>query len=417
MARPWSWSPEPPDTSAPAWCAASPARDAPCARWPAGPSCVEQLDGVEAVQGDLVTGAGLERALDGCATAYYLVHSMEALAGERRSVRRPRPHRRRALRPGGGGGGRRAGRLPRRDRARRRPLSAHLRSRLEVERILLDAVPGSTALRASIVVGAGSSSFRILVRLVERLRVLPLPAWRGNRTQPIAERDVIEYLARTPQVPAAAGRSLDVVGPDVLTYAEMIERIAEAMGVGRLPLGVGASLTPPASRRRRRGHRPAARARASADGEPRVRSAPARARRGARPVRDPPAPVRPRRRARARRVGDDRAAGCTVRVERTTHIAAPPQAVYDVVMDAQRLGDWVTVHDHLEDAPQGSLKKGSTADSGPQADGPQVQGEMAGGGERPLPPGRVGGPRAGGVARSCGVSLRPTTGTAPTSHM
>ena len=85
------------------------------------------------------------------------------------------------------------------------------------------------------------------MRLVERLRVLPLPAWRTNRTQPVAERDVIEYLARTPAVPAAAGRSLDIVGPDVLTYAQMIERIADAMGVGRVPLGLGASLTPPAA--------------------------------------------------------------------------------------------------------------------------------------------------------------------------
>jgi uncharacterized protein YbjT (DUF2867 family) len=58
---------------------------------------------------------------------------------------------------------------------------------------------------------------------------------------------VIEYLARTPETPAAAGRSLDIAGPDTLTYAEMIERIAEAMGVGRVPLGLGASLTPPAA--------------------------------------------------------------------------------------------------------------------------------------------------------------------------
>ena len=86
----------------------------------------------------------------------------------------------------------------------------------------------------------------MLVRLVERLRVLPLPALARNRTQPIDERDVIEFLARTPQVPAAAGRSLDIVGPDVMTYGAMIERIAEAMGVGRLPLGFG-----PRSRRRR----------------------------------------------------------------------------------------------------------------------------------------------------------------------
>jgi uncharacterized protein YbjT (DUF2867 family) len=210
------------------------------------PELVEPLDGVEAVQGDLVTGAGLERALDGCATAYYLVHSMEALAGNGDPFAdRDRTAADRFARAAAEAGVERVvylgGIEP------EAPLSAHLRSRLEVERILLDAVPGSTGLRASIVVGAGSSSFRILVRLVERLRVLPLPAWRSRRTQPIAERDVIEYLARTPQVPGASGRSLDVVGPDVLTYAEMIERIAEAMGVGRLPLGLGASLTPPAA--------------------------------------------------------------------------------------------------------------------------------------------------------------------------
>ena len=96
-------------------------------------------------------------------------------------------------------------------------------------RVLRLPVPGSTALRASIVVGAGSPSFRVLVRLVERLRVLPLPRWRSNRTQPIDERDMVEFLARTPKTPAAAGRSLDVCGPDLMTYDRMIERIAEAM--------------------------------------------------------------------------------------------------------------------------------------------------------------------------------------------
>jgi uncharacterized protein YbjT (DUF2867 family) len=74
-----------------------------------------------------------------------------------------------------------------------------------------------------------------------------MPRWRGNRTQPIDERDVVEFLARTPQVPEAAGRSLDVAGPDVMTYGQMIERIADVMGVGRLPLSIGGSLTPPAS--------------------------------------------------------------------------------------------------------------------------------------------------------------------------
>jgi uncharacterized protein YbjT (DUF2867 family) len=211
------------------------------------PERLEPLVGVERVRGDLVTGAGLTRALAGCSTAYYLVHSMEAAAGNGNAFGdRDRGAAERFARAAADAGVERivylGGIEP-----QAAPLSAHLRSRLEVERILLEAVPGSTALRASIVVGAGSSSFRMLVRLVERLRILPLPAWRGNRTQPIAERDVIEYLARTPEVDAAAGRSLDVAGPDVVTYSDMIGRIAEAMGVGRMPLGLGASLTPPAA--------------------------------------------------------------------------------------------------------------------------------------------------------------------------
>ena len=108
-------------------------------------------------------------------------------------------------------------------------------------------MPRSTALRASILIGARSSSFRILVRLVERLRFLPFPSWRDHRTQPIDERDAIEYLARTPQTIAAEGRSLDIAGPDLISYGQMIERIAELMGVGRIPVRLGASATPMAS--------------------------------------------------------------------------------------------------------------------------------------------------------------------------
>jgi uncharacterized protein YbjT (DUF2867 family) len=127
------------------------------------------------------------------------------------------------------------------------PRSAHLGSRLEVEEILLEGLPRSTALRASIVIGARSSSFRILVRLVERLRVLPFPAWQSRRTRPIAERDAVEYLALTPHRPGAEGRSLDIAGPDSLSYGRMIERIAEFMGVGRTALRFGATQTPAAS--------------------------------------------------------------------------------------------------------------------------------------------------------------------------
>lgn len=208
------------------------------------PERVEPLAGVEVLRGDVLTGQGLGAALDGCRTAYYLVHSMEPAADDHFAGRDRRAAEAFAREAAGAGlerivylGG----------MAPTGPASAHLGSRLEVERILLDAVPGSTALRASIVVGAGSPSFRVLVRLVERLRVLPLPRWRSNRTQPIDERDMVEFLARTPKTPAAAGRSLDVCGPDLMTYDRMIERIAEAMGVGRVPLELSASLTPPAS--------------------------------------------------------------------------------------------------------------------------------------------------------------------------
>jgi uncharacterized protein YbjT (DUF2867 family) len=200
---------------------------------------------VEVAQADLIEGTGLAAALDGCETAYYLIHSMEqgardAFAGRDRLAA---DNFARAAQEAGVerivylGGLVPAGSAS----------SPHLRSRLEVEQILLDAIPDSVALRASIVIGAGSSSFQLLVRLVERLKVLPMPSWRNNRTQPIDERDAIEYLAQAPATAAAAGRSLDIAGPDVVTYGQMIERIAESMGVGRVPIGLGASLTPPAA--------------------------------------------------------------------------------------------------------------------------------------------------------------------------
>lgn len=210
------------------------------------PSGVVPRDGVEVVAGDVLTGAGLRAALDGCEVAYYLVHSMEAAPGSDDFALRDRRAAAAFAAAAAEAGVDRVVYLGGIAPADARP-SPHIASRLEVERILLAALPGATALRASIVIGARSSSFRILVRLVERLRVLPLPAWRDNRTQPIAERDAIELLARTPLVDATAGRSIDIAGPDLMSYGEMIDRIAESMGVGRTPVGLGVSLTPPAS--------------------------------------------------------------------------------------------------------------------------------------------------------------------------
>ena len=162
------------------------------------PSRLARLPGVEPAGGDLLTRRGLPEALEGCSTAYYLVHSMEAAGnGAEDFAARDRRAASNFADAAAAAGVERVvylGGIEPESGA----VSPHLRSRLEVERILREAVPRSTALRASIVIGAGSSSFRVLVRLVERLRVLPMPGWRPHRTQPIDERDVIEYLARTP---------------------------------------------------------------------------------------------------------------------------------------------------------------------------------------------------------------------------
>jgi uncharacterized protein YbjT (DUF2867 family) len=200
----------------------------------------------ELVTGDALTGAGLEEAMDGVDVAYYLIHSMEGSAGgafpeqERRGAERFAAAAQAA-------GVRRVvylgGLVPREGAA-----SRHLASRLAVEEALLAAAPESIALRASIVVGARSRSFRFLVRLIERLPLLALPAWRHNRTRPIDGRDVLAFLVAAASAPAAlSGRSWDVAGPDTVTYEQLIERIAESMLVGRPKLGLGFTLTPIAS--------------------------------------------------------------------------------------------------------------------------------------------------------------------------
>jgi uncharacterized protein YbjT (DUF2867 family) len=199
------------------------------------------------VAGDAVTGAGLEAALDGIDVAYFLIHSMEAsLDGP--FTARDRLAAENFARAAEAAGTRRivylGGLIPT-DGA----LSPHLASRLEVERTLLSATPASVALRASIVIGAGSRPFRFLVRLVERLPVVPMPAWRTRRTTPIDERDMIELLARAATADHISGRALDVGGPEEVTYRELIERIRDHLLIGRPTIGLGRlTATPVASR-------------------------------------------------------------------------------------------------------------------------------------------------------------------------
>jgi uncharacterized protein YbjT (DUF2867 family) len=199
--------------------------------------------GIPVIRGDAVSGAGLDEALDGIEVAYFLIHSMEGTdragfeARERAAAENFVAAAQRA-------GVRRVaylgGIVP-----RRRMLSRHLRSRLEVEQILLAGLPEAVALRASIVVGARSRSFRFMVHLVERMKLLALPAWREHRTQPIDVRDVRAFLLAAATTPhAAGGLSLDIAGPDVMTYGRMIERIAELMLVQRRALRFGHNVTP-----------------------------------------------------------------------------------------------------------------------------------------------------------------------------
>ncbi len=199
---------------------------------------------VPVVRGDAITGEGLYEALDGVHVAYYLIHSMErAGAGQGPFQERERLAAENFAAAAADRGVRRIVYLggllgDSRDRTR----SRHLASREEVEHVLMAAVPDTVALRASIVIGARSRSFRLLVHLVERMRVLALPAWRRYRTRPIDERDIAEMLVAAASADVG-GRSLDVGGPDVLSYGAMIERIAELMMVNRPTLGIGVSAT------------------------------------------------------------------------------------------------------------------------------------------------------------------------------
>jgi uncharacterized protein YbjT (DUF2867 family) len=217
---------------------------------------------IEVLSGDVLTGAGLEEALEGVQIAYYLIHSMEPVAVSSRASSMYSFSERERLAASNfaqaalDAGVKRivylGGLVPHwnpRDAPASGislPVSRHLESREEVERILLAAVPNSLALRASIVIGARSRSFRLLVRLVERMPVLALPAWRRFRTQPIDERDVISMLAAG--ATANLSGRLELGGPDVLTYGEMLTRIADLMLLRRPAVKLRVNLTAIAAR-------------------------------------------------------------------------------------------------------------------------------------------------------------------------
>ncbi len=184
---------------------------------------LEEL-GAELWVGDVTDAASLEGAGEGVDVAYYLVHAMSGGAGFEERERAAAAN---------------FARMARREGVRRvvylgglgdKGASKHLRSRHETARALAAEGPPLTYFRAAMVVGADSESYRTLRYLVGRLPVMIAPAWLHTATQPIGIEATIEYLRRAPEVPESAGREVQIGGPDVLTYAEMLDRMALAMG-------------------------------------------------------------------------------------------------------------------------------------------------------------------------------------------
>jgi uncharacterized protein YbjT (DUF2867 family) len=168
---------------------------------------------------DSLAGAGRDVEV-----AYYLVHAMAAGGGysERERVgalnfarMAQREGVRRIVYLGGLG-----------DESR----SEHLRSRHMTAETLAAEGPPLTYFRAAMVVGAGSESYRTLRYLVGRLPVMIAPAWLHTDTQPIGIDATVEYLRCAPEVAQSEGREVQIGGPDVLSYAEMLDRMALVMG-------------------------------------------------------------------------------------------------------------------------------------------------------------------------------------------
>ena len=184
--------------------------------------------GVSVEQGDLGDVASLARQLAGCSAAYYLVHSMES-SGHEYAERDRTLAANFASAAAAAGVGRIVclgglGELG-------SGLSEHLSSRREVERVL--AAPGVplTVFRAAMIIGSGSASFEILRYLVERLPVMVTPSWVKTESQPVAIADVLHWLVRCLSVPETAGKTLEIGGPDVLPYRELMQIMAEELGL------------------------------------------------------------------------------------------------------------------------------------------------------------------------------------------
>ncbi|MFC7495391.1 MULTISPECIES: NAD(P)H-binding protein [unclassified Nocardioides] len=200
----------------------------------------ESYDGPgEPVGGDVADPGSLAGALTGADVAVYLVHSLGDDDFERKDADAARAFGLAAAATGvrqivylGGLG---------KDDAE---LSAHLRSRREVERLLGESGVPVTTLRAAIVIGAGGISWEMTRQLVKNLPAMVVPRWADTRTQPIALDDVVRYLVAVVGDERAHGRVFEIGGPEQLTYVEMLQQASEAMAGRRVPIQTVPVLTP-----------------------------------------------------------------------------------------------------------------------------------------------------------------------------
>lgn len=182
--------------------------------------------GARLIKGDVVSGEGLDEALDGVKVAYYLVHSMGRGGGDDFAARDRR-------------GAENFGRAAERAGVERviylgglsseDASSDHLRSRDEVARVLGEHVPELVHVRAAMVIGSGSASFQMLRALARRLPAMVCPRWIDTRTQPIAIDDVVGALAALRDRREITG-DVELGGPEPLSYREMMQQTAHAMG-------------------------------------------------------------------------------------------------------------------------------------------------------------------------------------------
>lgn len=188
-----------------------------------------EAGGYETHVGDVTEAGSLAGAGAGVEVAYYLVHAM---AGGGDFAARERQGARNFARMAADEGVERVVYLGGLGDER---TSKHLRSRAETARVLRANGPPLTYFRAAMVVGAQSESYRTLRHLVGRLPVMIAPAWLKTDTQPIGIDATVEYLRRAPEVPESIGSEVQIGGPDVLSYGDMLDRMAEAMEVRRRP--------------------------------------------------------------------------------------------------------------------------------------------------------------------------------------